>query len=133
MSIDMAGIPDMPPQMAAMMHREMPEICIGPGMTHPPISPQAQANHCHTVRSRVSGNQITIIEACDVAGHPMRTRSITEVSADGKSFVEHSKILQGFGVGETTTMRGSWVGPTCPNPSQDSGLPAGPLAAPGAG
>ncbi len=133
MSIDMAGIPDMPPQMAAMMHREMPEICIGSGMTHPPISPQAQANHCHTVQSRISGKQITVIEACDVAGHPMRTRSVTNVSADGKAFVERSKVLQGLGVGETTTMRGSWVGPTCPSPSQDSGQPADPQAAPGAG
>ena len=125
-------IPGMPAQAAAMMARDMPEVCVRPGMSHPPLSPQAKARikamHCRILHESGSGTHWKATESCPAEGsRPALTVAMNmTVAPNHKSYVQKSRILQGPGAGmPTSTMRGTWVGPTCP-PSSQAPLPAVP-------
>lgn len=110
----MPNIPGMPAQAMAMMNREMPEVCVRPNSNHPPLSPQARAEDCHVLHSSTVGDRMTAVMACQIAGHLTHYEVVMDIAPDRKSFVEHTQILQGPGAGMgATTLRGTWVSPSC--------------------
>ncbi len=131
MEMDFPGAADLPAQVRAQMRHALPEFCIRPGRTRPPMNPQARADHCRILHTESSGNENRTVYTCRVNGQPLRVRATVRVAANRRSFVERTQVLQGPGAGMgANTLRGTWVGPHCPAdhgnpPAAGPGMPAG--------
>ena len=109
------SLPNVPPQVQSEMDRMLPEFCIRKGETHPPLSPQARADHCRMLSQKPLEGGSRVVYACRARGQSFRVQTDIRVAPNRKSFVEHTRVLRGPGAGMgETTISNTWVGPRCP-------------------
>ena len=117
-------IAGVPAQAASMMNHLPPmEVCIRPGMTHPPLSPQAKADRCRVLHESQSGQKTYLTVFC-AKPIPTTDHIAQTVSDQGKRFTQSSTATS-HGYRSQTTLSGRWISAQC-RPQSRTPLPSQP-------
>jgi hypothetical protein len=117
-------IAGVPAQAASMMNHLPPmEVCIRPGMTHPPLSPQAKAAHCRVLHESQSGQKTYLTFFCAKPA-PVTEHLVQTVSDQGKRFTQSSGGAF-HGYSGQMTISGRWISAQC-RPQSPTALPSQP-------